>query len=35
MARCEVCGHEYDRAMEVTIAGETHAEGATQVDDRA
>jgi hypothetical protein len=24
MARCEVCGNEYDRAFEVTAAGETH-----------
>jgi hypothetical protein len=24
MARCEVCGNEYDKAMELTVAGETH-----------
>lgn len=24
MARCEVCGNEYDKAIEVTAAGETH-----------
>jgi hypothetical protein len=24
MATCEVCGNEYDKAMELTIAGETH-----------
>ena len=24
MAQCEVCGNEYDKAMEVTRAGETH-----------
>jgi hypothetical protein len=24
MARCEVCGNDYDKAFEVTLAGETH-----------
>lgn len=24
MARCEVCGNEYDKTMELTVAGETH-----------
>jgi hypothetical protein len=24
MAECEVCGNEYDKAMEVTVAGATH-----------
>ena len=24
MARCEVCGNEYDKAFEITQAGETH-----------
>ncbi len=24
MARCEVCGNEYDKAMEITVAGYTH-----------
>ncbi|MDN2566107.1 hypothetical protein N1F89_07725 [Aquibium sp. A9E412] len=24
MARCEVCGNSYDKAFEVTMAGETH-----------
>jgi Rieske Fe-S protein len=24
MARCEVCGNEYDKAFEVTAAGERH-----------
>ncbi|HVL30609.1 MAG TPA: hypothetical protein VM299_00100 [Solirubrobacteraceae bacterium] len=24
MARCEVCGNEYDNAMEVTVGGTTH-----------
>lgn len=24
MARCEVCGNEYDKAMEIALAGETH-----------
>jgi hypothetical protein len=24
MATCAVCGNEYDKAMELTIAGETH-----------
>lgn len=24
MARCEVCGNDYDMAMEVTVAGATH-----------
>jgi hypothetical protein len=24
MAQCEVCGNEYDKAMEVSVAGETH-----------
>ena len=24
MARCEVCGNDYDRAMQITVAGETH-----------
>ena len=24
MAKCEVCGNEYDKAMEVSVAGETH-----------
>ena len=24
MARCEVCGNDYDKAFEVRIAGETH-----------
>jgi hypothetical protein len=24
MARCEVCGNEYDRAMEITVAGFKH-----------
>ena len=24
MARCEVCGNDYDGAMQVTQAGETH-----------
>jgi hypothetical protein len=24
MAECEVCGNEYDKAIEVTVAGATH-----------
>jgi hypothetical protein len=24
MAQCEQCGNDYDKAMEVTLAGETH-----------
>jgi hypothetical protein len=24
MAKCEVCGNDYDRAFEVTAGGETH-----------
>lgn len=24
MARCEVCGNEYDKAMEVTVGGAAH-----------
>jgi hypothetical protein len=24
MARCEQCGNDYDKAFEVTMAGETH-----------
>jgi hypothetical protein len=24
MARCEVCGNEYEQAMEVTVRGATH-----------
>jgi nitrite reductase/ring-hydroxylating ferredoxin subunit len=24
MARCEVCGNDYDKTMEVTYRGETH-----------
>jgi hypothetical protein len=24
MAECEVCGNDYDKAMEVTVAGESH-----------
>jgi hypothetical protein len=24
MAKCEVCGNDYDKAMEVTVAGATH-----------
>jgi hypothetical protein len=24
MATCEVCGNEYDKAMEVTVGGKTH-----------
>ena len=24
MATCEVCGNDYDKAMEVTVGGETH-----------
>ena len=24
MAECEVCGNEYDKAMEITVAGESH-----------
>lgn len=24
MVRCEVCGNSYDKAFEVTMAGETH-----------
>jgi hypothetical protein len=24
VARCEVCGNEYDRAIEITAAGERH-----------
>ena len=24
MARCEVCGNEYDKTMEITVAGSTH-----------
>jgi nitrite reductase/ring-hydroxylating ferredoxin subunit len=24
MARCEVCGNDYDKTMEVTIGGATH-----------
>ena len=24
MARCEVCGNDYDKAFEVTLAGQTH-----------
>jgi hypothetical protein len=24
MAQCEVCGNDYDKAMEITVAGATH-----------
>jgi hypothetical protein len=24
MARCDVCGNDYDKAMQITIGGETH-----------
>ena len=24
MARCEVCGNEYDKSFDVTVAGESH-----------
>ena len=24
MARCEVCGNDYDKAMEITVGGTTH-----------
>ena len=24
MARCEVCGNDYDKAMEISVGGETH-----------
>lgn len=24
MARCETCGNDYDKAMQVTLAGRTH-----------
>jgi hypothetical protein len=24
MARCEVCGNEYDKTMEITVAGYSH-----------
>ena len=24
MATCDTCGNEYDRAMQITVAGETH-----------
>jgi nitrite reductase/ring-hydroxylating ferredoxin subunit len=24
MARCEVCGNDYDKSFELTVAGETH-----------
>ncbi|HWK25432.1 MAG TPA: hypothetical protein VNS09_02660 [Solirubrobacter sp.] len=24
MARCEVCGNDYDKAMEITVAGASH-----------
>jgi hypothetical protein len=24
MATCEVCGNEYDKAMEIAVGGETH-----------
>jgi hypothetical protein len=24
MAKCEVCGNEYDKSMKLTVAGETH-----------
>jgi len=24
MAKCEVCGNEYDKSMEVSVAGQTH-----------
>ena len=24
MAQCEVCGNDYDKAMEITIRGDTH-----------
>ena len=24
MARCEVCGNDYDKAMQITVAGATH-----------
>lgn len=24
MARCEVCGNEYDKPMEITVGGERH-----------
>jgi hypothetical protein len=24
MATCEVCGNDYDKAMEITVAGENH-----------
>lgn len=24
MAECEVCGNDYDKAMEISVAGETH-----------
>jgi nitrite reductase/ring-hydroxylating ferredoxin subunit len=24
MARCELCGNDYDRTMEISVGGETH-----------
>ena len=27
MARCEVCGNDYDKAFEVVLAGERHISG--------
>jgi hypothetical protein len=24
MAKCEVCGNDYDKAMQLTVSGETH-----------
>jgi hypothetical protein len=24
MARCELCGNDYDKSMEITVAGEQH-----------
>jgi hypothetical protein len=24
MATCDMCGNEYDKAMQITVAGETH-----------
>jgi len=30
MARCETCGNDYDKAFEITAAGESHVFGRIQ-----
>ena len=34
MATCEVCGNDYDKAMEITVAGAAHTDARGRVKDR-